>query len=369
MAKERTMIIGGGFAGLVAAATAVRQGAAVTVVTSGPGTVSLGSGGISFRDMDTEQAELPAAVELFTDMTAAAGCQYRGELKTSRLIPNVLGGFQQVSMAPAAVWNAGVENNQRVLIVGWSGWSGFNAQLTAELLTKTAAKMGLQVNYSAETIELNKWTNGELTALSIAMYMNDPDYRKMFASLLKPLIRDGQLLLLPAVLGTTTSHYELERFAVAVGCPIGEMISTPPAVSGLRMYTCLQKYLQKCGVEFRSAYPVRVLQGRDGYCQAAVLDTPGRPCVLKADRFIIATGRINQFSLSIEGIPTGQAIAETVSVDKFQHILNKDNRLVANNLYAAGSIIDNCHGSNGNAFALLTGYKAGMAAVRGDGAL
>ncbi len=368
MAKEKiaVVIIGGGLAGLMAAAAAVRQGARVTVVTSGPGTVAMGGGGVSFRELDAEQADLQAAVELFTDMMAAAGCRYQGEITASRLIPNALGGFRQVSLAPAAVWAAGVEDHQEVCIAGWRGWSGFNAQLTAELLNQTAANSGLRVTYRAAVLEPADWINGEFNALSIALQLNDAEQRKKLAALLRPLLKGSQLLLLPFLLGTTTGDQELEEFAAAVGCPVGEMAHMAPAASGLRIYGRLQKYLQRCGVEFRTAYPARLLHFRRNCCQAVVLDTPGRPCVVKADRFIVATGTINSHRLILESLSGRQEVAETVAVNECQQLLDRESRPVAGNLYAAGSLVAGGQGYNGNAFALLSGYKAGRAAAKGD---
>ncbi|SDM93771.1 Anaerobic glycerol-3-phosphate dehydrogenase [Dendrosporobacter quercicolus] len=365
--QKNVVVIGGGLAGIVAAAAAAGQGAAVTLATSGPGTLALGGGSISFAGMDTGRSYLKPAVQFFQEITAAAGCDYRGNSGTLAQVPTAMGSFQAVSMAPAAIWAGRPVAGSRVLVTGIRGLSGFNAGFTAELLTAAAAQAGLEMKYSGLTVVIPWLPNGSFNTLDAANYLETESNRDKLARILQPLAKGYHLVLLPAILGHTTASSALARFTDIIGCPAGELNTVPPAVTGLRIYSRLQKYLQQAGVEMNLAYPVQTLQIRDGRCAAAVLATPGRKRVIRADSFIIASGRINQYKVVIDKDSSGNS--EELQVDaaanEYLQLLDNENRPVAANLFGAGSLLADYNRQSGNALAILTGYQAGILAAGG----
>lgn len=365
--QKHVAVVGGGLAGIVAAAVAAAKGAAVTLATSGPGTFALGSGSISFAGMDNGQPCLAPAVQFFQKITAAAGCDYQGNTGALEKVPTAMGTLQTVSMAPASIWAGRPVDGGRVLVAGIRGLSGFSAVFTAELLTVAAAQAGLKMEYRGLTVELPWQRNGSFNTLDAANYLETEYNRDQLARMLRPLTKGYQLVLLPAVLGRTTDRSALTRFVSALGCPAGELNTVPPAVTGLRIYCLLQQYLQRAGVEINLAYPVQALQVRDGSCVAAVLATPGRKRLIRADSFVIACGRINQIPVLVDKGGNGNAkeLQADSAVNQYLQLLDNENRPVAANLFGAGSMLAGYDRRNGNALAILTGYQAGILASGG----
>jgi len=365
--QRTVLVIGGGLAGITAAAVAIKKGAKVTLATSGPGTLAMSGGSISSQGIDPKHPCLEKAMGFFTDMMARAGCEYKGEFRDRQLVPNALGSFQEVSMAPASIWSGSPVKGNKVMVLGIRGLSGFNANLTAELLTESAGRRNLPVEYTGRMIEVPWLQNRGFNTLDLANHLEEQQNRDKLAEIIKPLIKDYSLLLMPAILGQQIGSTELAQFAEKVGCSVGELNTVPPSVVGLRISQSLLKYLQKAGVDINFGYPVQSLQWQAGRCTAAILDTPGRKRIIKADHFILATGRINKFDLVInhEGKDTEWDLEETVVNEQMQ-LLNQDKLPVAANVYGAGSILKGFDCRNGNALAILTGYQAGIIAAGGE---
>ncbi|TWH45058.1 FAD-dependent oxidoreductase [Sporomusa sp. KB1] len=363
--RKQVLVIGGGLAGITAALAAAKYGAQVTLVTSGPGTFALSGGTVSIQGMSSEQPYLEEAIDFFRAMTAAAGCEYKGACNERTFIPNIMGGFQEVLLAPASVWAGRPVNGSKVIVAGIHGLSGFSAQLTAELLSAAVKKLGIQVKYSAATTEIPRLQNHSFTSLDVANYLEDKQNQKHLAELVQPLVRDNDLLLLPAIFGSKIKEQEFAEFIKQVGCSVGELVTVPPSMAGLRVFQLLQRYLTQAGVESNPGYPVQALQLEDGLCTAAILDTPGRKRVIKAQSIIVATGRINRNSIAITiaGKDNETFLQEDARVNEQLQLVNKNNLPVAANVYGAGNILETYECKSGNALAIVTGYRAGMLAA------
>lgn len=363
--QETVLIIGGGLTGIIAAAAAIKSGAKVTLVSSGPGTLAMSGGSISIESRDQKQPYLKDAMEFFSEMTNAAGCNYKGGFQERQLIPNIIGDFQEVSMAPASIWSSSPVPGSKVMVLGIRGLSGFNPYLIAELLTASAAKLNLQVEYTGKMIEIPWLQNRSFNTLDMANLLDDQQNLDKLAEIIKPLAKDYSSLIMPAVLGQQSGSTELIRFAEKVECTVSEYNTVPPSLVGLRISNLLLKYLQNAGADINMGYAVRSLQLKDGRCTAVILDSPGRKRVIKADKFILAVGRINRFDLVVsnEGKDTEWELSEETAVNEDMQLLNQDKLPIAANIYAAGSILENIDCKKGNALAILTGYQAGIFAA------
>lgn len=363
--QKNIVVIGGGLAGIIAAATAVKYGAKVTLLSSGAGTLGMSGGSVNIQGLDLKQPYFEEAMDFFTDMMVVAGCEYKGNFREIQLIPNAMGNFQEMSMAPTFIAAGSPVNGSKVMVVGIRGLSGFNANLTAELLTRAANRRDLQVEYTASVIEVPWFKERSFNTLDMANHLEEHHYRDKLAEIIKPLVKDYGLLLLPAILGQQTGNAEFARFEEKVGCSVAELNTVPPSVVGLRIIQCLQNYLQKAGVDINTGYPVQSLQLQAGHCTAVTLDTPGRKRVIKADGFIVATGRINIFNLAInnEGNDAKVYLTEDITVNEHMQLLNGDQIPIAANVYGAGSLLKGYDCRNGNSLAILTGYQAGIMAT------
>ncbi|WP_093794200.1 FAD-binding protein [Sporomusa acidovorans] len=366
--NKTVLVIGGGLAGITAALAAMKNGAQVILVTSGPGTFALSGATVSIRGMNKEQPYLQEALDFFKDITIAAECEYKGAFTGSTFIPDIIGGLQEIALAPFSLWAGRPVNGSKVMIVGIRGLSGFSAGLTAELLTSSVKQIGLQVTYRTATIEIPWVRNGFFTSLEVANHLEDKQRQAQLAELLKPLVKNQDLLLLPAIFGMTMGSGEFNGLARQIGCSVGELITLPPSMVGLRVLHAMQKYLKQSGVEIISGYPVQALQVEDGICTAAFVDTPGRNRVIKVGSIIVATGRINKSSLAIRtpSQKTETFLQDDCLVNESMQLLNEQNIPFAANIYGAGDMLETSDCKNGNALAIWTGYRAGVLAAGGD---
>lgn len=362
---KTVLIVGGGLAGIISAAAARKNGAKVILVTSGPGTLAMSGGSINTEGMDLANPYLEQAMELFRDVTTIAGCEYSGMPREQHLIPNVMGNFQKVSMAPASVWSGSPVYGDKVVVLGIRGLSSFSPFLIAEVLNYSALRQNLQVEYIGKLIEVPWLPKRSFNNLDLAHLLEDQQKRDSLAEIIKPLVQEANLLLLPAILGQKTGSAEFAAFTKMVGCSVAEMSTVPPSVVGLRVYQALLKYLQKNGVELNIGYPVQALQIQAGRCTAAILATPGRKRIIRADNFILATGRINKNEIIInnENGTIAHHFTEGIAVNKNMQLLKVDKIPFAANLFGAGSILEGFVSRNGNAQAILSGYQAGIIAA------
>lgn len=363
--QETVLVIGGGLTGIVAAATAIKNGSKVKLVSSGPGTFAMNGGSIRIQSLAPDQPYLKEAIEFFSEMMTTAGCEYMGGLQEKHLIPNILGDFQEVSMAPASIWLSSPVPDSKVMVLGIKGLSGFNPYLIAELLSESAEKRNLQVKYTGKMIEVSWLQNRSFDTLDMANQLADQKKLDKLAEIIRPLAKDYSSLIMPAILDQQTGTIEFNRFAEKVGCTVSELHTIPPSLVGLRIFHHLIKYLQKAGAEINLGYAVQSLYIKDGRCTVAILDTPGRKRVIKADNFILATGRVNRLDYVVysEGTNDEWKLNADNEVNEKMQLLKQDNLLIAENLYGAGSILENS--KKGNAQAILTGYRAGVFATGG----
>lgn len=245
-------------------------------------------------------------------------------------------------MAPASIWPGIPVKGTNAVVLGIKGLTGFSPYLIAEALNNDAVRLNLQVEYTAKLIQVPWLQNRSCTTLDLANLLEEQEKRDRLAEIIKPLVQDYDLLLMPAILGQKTGNPEFARFTKLVGCPVGELSTVPPSVVGLRVYQALLKYLQKSGVELDFGYPVQALQLQAGRCTSAAMATPGRKRIIRADNFIVATGRINSMDLAInnEGEASAGHLTGEIAVNERMQVLNQVKLPIAANIYGAGSILE-----------------------------
>ncbi len=233
------LVIGEGLSGIVAAATAASQGSRVTLVSKGPGNFVLGPGCIDLDGLDATrfvEDEVESAVRFFLELTASADCAYSGGVRERRLVPTVLGELQSVSLAPRWLWQADPSNVSKAVVVGIANMASFDANFVAERLSFHCREAGWPTLFRSEIVSLPDHPSHALTALEIAGHLDrDSDYRSALARAFRPVVRDAELLIIPAILGVKSSDADIVCFEEDIGCALCELATLPPSVIGLRL--------------------------------------------------------------------------------------------------------------------------------------
>lgn len=365
------LVIGEGLSGITSAAAACQQGARVMLISKGPGSFVLGAAcvdlaGLDWRTVGPGQwcAEMEEAIDFFVELTAAAGCAYEGGVRERRLVPTIMGTFAEVSLAPRALWKGDPRGTGKTVVVGIENLFAFDPDFVAERLSLHGKEMGLSTSYRAIAIKLPQIQNQHwLTPLDIASEIDrDSFYLQALIAALKPVVQDANLLIIPGILGLNSGDHDMASLEDDLCCAICELPMLPPSVPGLRLLRRLESHLAAKGVEICTGFSVQKLCMDGERCTGAVLDTPGKPRIVHADSVILASGKFSRLLEDRTGKEHASAFTMRVS-DELQP-MSSDGVLLANNVFACGSVLGQFESRYGNAIAIVSGHQAGMLACR-----
>jgi len=289
-----TIVIGASLAGLTAAALSVQQGQRTALVASGPGSFALGSACLKtahIAQCATHPGFAPA-IAFFRDFTCQAGIPFEGDPAISRNLPTLLGQLQPVALAPHLQWNADLRGHLATAIVGIRGLSAFEPNFLADRLNHQATQNGLARTFTPRQVSLPLDHCNSLTTLRIATrFDRDPAFRDQLLNSLHHAAQGFQRILIPAILGLTTSALALAQFESQLGCTLAELPTLPPSIPALRLFHRLSTHLTTLGVEQFQGFPVSSLEIQNNLCSTVQIDSPARPLVLYPGTVILATGR------------------------------------------------------------------------------
>jgi glycerol-3-phosphate dehydrogenase subunit B len=342
------LVIGEGLSGVMAAATAAQEGRRVTLVSKGPGSFVLGPAVANFRGLPApiERSAIEEAATFFVNLASSAQYGYGGGARESRLVPTILGTFQEVSVAPRSLWQADPGKVKRAVVAGIANLPNFDANFLVERFSSECRQMDIETAFRSAVVTLPHNPKHPLTALELANHVDrDPAYRSALVSVLRPIVRDADLLIIPGILGTKSSDADLVCLEEEVGCRVCELATLPPSVPGMRLFRRLEARLAELRVDIYTGFAAQVLHVEGGRCVSVELETPGRPRHLKAEQFVLACGRFTSLleSIPVEFSGCGSSLG---------------------NLFRCGSLADPVEPRHRNAISILTGYEAGMLASR-----
>jgi glycerol-3-phosphate dehydrogenase subunit B len=268
-----------------------------------------------------------------------------------------------VSMAPHFLCKGDPRGLRNVVVAGIETMSGFDASFVAERLSHHSRKMDLKTLYRSTVVKLPENRRHALTPVEVAAHIDrDPAYRDCLVSELRQIVHDAELLIIPGILGMKSSDDDIRQFEEDIGVPICELSTMPPSVPGLRLLRRLEGKLNNLGVELCTGFSAKELCLENDECTGVVLETPGRPRVVRADAIVLACGRfsglLENHKLELDVLPP------TARINQDLQPLTSEGKVVAHNIFRCGSVWGDSEPRHGNAVAVLTGYRAGMLASR-----
>ncbi|MGC9157463.1 MAG: FAD-binding protein [Terracidiphilus sp.] len=352
------VVVGAGIAGLCAAGVAAQQNLRVALAATGPGSFVLEPAWVKTPELSQEEdaGERNEALAFFCDMARRADSPLEADATGGRALPTLLGNFQSMALASRTLWNTAPRNGASMTVVGIRGLSGFDENFIAERFNETARKICSGCTYTAKQISFARDFGIPVSPVRVARsFDRDPAFRAEFAAALRKAASGCAVILLPGLLGMKSSAQRLAEFEREVGCTIGELPTLPPFIPSLRLFHRLEGYLRDSGVEFFHGYPVERLTIHDGSPLALEVAVPGRPLLLRGESVVLASGR-----------HSAHLLGENCSGrDRDMRPLTAAGTVLAENLFVAGSLLDNGAGPGKGAMEILTGYLAGnLAAAR-----
>jgi glycerol-3-phosphate dehydrogenase subunit B len=353
------VVVGEGIAGFTAAAAAAHRKMKVALVATGPGSIVNGPGWLKAQDIlhASSAPELSEAIAFFCEMARRAGCPFAGDVSTAKYLPSLLGDFERVALAPLLLWNAEPRDGVVTVIIGVQGLSSFDENFMAEQLNEQSRSMNFNGTYAGRQISFARDMGTPVTPLRIAqLFDRDADFRKELICALRAVASGFQRIFVPGMLGLVSSAEQIAEFSHEVGCPVCEIPTLPPSISGLRVFHRMESYLRNIGVELFRGFPVEKVELHDGVCTGVRVAAPGHAMNLRGQCVVLATGRHSASLL-------GGAYAV---LDQEMRPLDSTGAVMARNLFIAGSL-PHSTSNNGDAMRILAGYRAGNLAASTGG--
>lgn len=313
--KFDVVIIGGGLAGLTAGIKLQKAGKKCAIVSSGHSALHFWSGSFELlgRNAKGEDVDLPLDAikslpaehpykvigdektihyaELTKDFFNEIGVSLAGSHKKNsyRITPSgdrkpawlTFSDFDTVESKDSKIGN-------KALIVNILGFLDFNTAFLADAFEKQGTSSRVEL-INLEEMESLRKNPSEMRAANIARVMDREDVWKAAAKKVKKLIKDEDVVVMPAVFGLK-DKYVIEKVKEIIGTKTIFIATMPPSVPGIRTQMTLTSAFTQAGGHFFLGDTVNSVE-RDESGKILSIGTVNFGDIkLRAENFVLATG-------------------------------------------------------------------------------
>jgi len=295
------IVIGGGLAGLMAAAVAVNRGQSVALFTYGSGSLPLASGAIDIINAQAPDVAInklsshhpykkiglkaiDAATKFFCEVTAKDNLPYVGRLSAQVPIVTAVGTLKYSCLVPESMDASNLINKKKIYVVEVKGLKDFYALMLVDNLKKYFPDKVFDVI----KLDLDLLGGRDITCMDTAQIIAGNEQR-LADGLTKLNATDADAIILPPILGLEGSSSRAEIKSL-LRAQIIETTCLPPSPPGIRLQRAFIKYLQKSGVRiYENSKVVRgVVEGK--MVKGVVVENVVREKFFPARKVILATG-------------------------------------------------------------------------------
>ncbi len=335
------------------------------------------------------------------DFIEITNMTYTGKTSQNVLLANYFGTFRPSCIVPLSQIQGNLLDfdDEKILTIGVRGYSEFNAKFFSKSLQHVVSAIlkwaTIKEIVSDEIIIPSLGKDKEITSIEIAEALDDEE---LFSGFLKQLQKslsavDASIVVVPAILGYKNWIKNLQILEKELGIRVCECLSLPPSVPGQRLQQILENAVNDVGVEIHRGIQVLSAHVENNECKTleTIADIYRR--TFTADVFILATGSFIAEGLYFDGTKFYEPIFDLpvyngsktnyfaekrlesgkheirfsgIKIDQTLRPLSMDGKVVAKNLFGAGSILadyDYINEKSGLGVALMTGSVAGQNAV------
>ncbi|MBI5713202.1 MAG: anaerobic glycerol-3-phosphate dehydrogenase subunit B, partial [Chloroflexi bacterium] len=295
-----------------------------------------------------------------------------GEVGKNLKLPTAVGSTRHACLIPLTMLAGDLSRKDEFALANIHGFRDFSAALAASNL------QSLITNYQLQVIDLHLPStpfHRDSYATDLAHLFDKPEYRAEVIALWKPWLKDSPKRIgIPAILGLDHSLEAKQHLESELGIELFEIPILPPSVPGMRLFNLLRDDFQNHGGRIVIGPTVRgEIEG--GRVVSVSADMNGHVKEYKAEQYLLACGgflnggiigemdgavRETIFNLPIAsnrpegfGKPFGSRGEWTneiflashsyaqfgVNVDKNLRPIDADGKVVAENLFAVGSVL------------------------------
>ena len=306
-----TIVVGAGLSGLVAANVLADSGVRVGLFAKGGGFLHFTSGCVDvlanapggtiadpLRGVDAlirrapdhpytlaGRQHLVDGLRVFEGMMRDAGLPFAGNLNANIQLPTAIGSTRATCLVPESMAAGNVFHPSPMLLVGFRGFRDFYPPYLAANLS-TMSSFDVRHLYLDDAA----WrTRRHLLSIDLARDFDDAATRERIAASVRAELGDAQRVGFPAVLGLDRAAEAFQHLSDAIGRPVFEISTLPPAVAGIRIDAALRRRLLRLGTRLEVGFWA---QGRlDGTRAVEIaIDSAGGATTYTASTFILATG-------------------------------------------------------------------------------
>lgn len=414
MIRSDVVVIGGGFAGLIAALASAKRGKSVTLLTYGEGTLTLNSGVIDVLGYDENhnyvnnplagidklpqnhpykkigKKALQDAVAFFCEVMKNGNMPYTGSLDKQLQVPTAVGTLKPTCLAPASLDGSDVfANKKKIIIVGIKGLKDFYDDIMLENFKQALHE---DVEYKVVEVDTGFHDGRDILTQDVARWLDSSEGQESFVKQLRPYGGSRDVLfVVPQILGTKDSAcYEMMKSRLEAD--IVETTVLPPSINGMRLQGILVRNLRRIGVDIVENTKVLRAVKENGKATAVIAQSSSNEKTYYADKFILATGGFYSGGITMRDFeqpkemifdlpvyfvkgeenwtnkelfsdkPQGFAKTGVLTDDTLRPVDAKGQR-VLDNVYVVGRDLggyDFCFEHSGNGVALASAYKAAM---------
>ncbi|WP_425806076.1 FAD-binding protein [Desulfitobacterium sp. Sab5] len=296
------IVIGGGFAGLIAGIRASERGKRILMIAEGTGSLSSSSGVFDIGPIPSlarlekhpysylEPQNIQAAVEYFRSLLP----EYEKCEGESSLVLTPLGSCRTADLMPMGLKAEALIQSKEIVLMAPEGMKDFFSRVVKENLEKEFPQSRVeiypfQVSAFAPWQQVGKAVNG----LEFARFWRTEEGIETLQKLLEALVRYIRNQKEAAVVFPGLSRVfnkPLQKLLAHFPCPIIEMTDIPPTFGGEILYDALKRKFKEFGGEIILGSGVRKVDIQGKNCFQVWVKSKGSDSNFQAKELVLATG-------------------------------------------------------------------------------